>query len=166
MDPGRRRRDRSWTAATRLVCVWIDPGRRWAEVARQIADDAQQFVAEGTAKGGARRSVEGATQDGQWRAAHNGRQRVGRCSPATVCVEVWMEAMRRWDQRPSGLDWEPEGGRREISCGAEGLWDLRKAWGEAEAWANAEADSHERKKVGTSFCLHFILFRSRDKSIC
>jgi hypothetical protein len=28
--------------------------------------------------------------------------------------------------------------------------------------ARGEADSRERKNVGSSFCLHFILFRSKD----
>jgi hypothetical protein len=28
-----------------------------------------------------------------------------------------------------------------------------------------EADSHERRKVLTSFCLHFVLFSSRDSQV-
>jgi hypothetical protein len=39
------------------------------------------------------------------------------------------------------------------------------ARGRGRTSGRREADSRERKKVRPSFCLHFILFRSRDKKV-
>jgi hypothetical protein len=55
----------------------------------------------------------------------------------------------------SGLDWIGTGRR----AGHEEAWVLSGRIDRAEAGA----DSREWKKVGTSFCLHFVLFSSRDK---
>jgi hypothetical protein len=79
----------------------------------------------------------------------------------------WQPPRLVWEGGRHGMAWMAahwigSGGREPRDSLPSGRRWNQEARGEAQARKDAGGRTTERKKVGTGFCLHFILFRSRD----
>jgi hypothetical protein len=113
--------------------------RRAAHGARRRPDNGGRRTADDRERGGAVRGLPAGKR--RWKQREEGDVRA-----------------REWRRRGDGIggvgNWigdRRKGGRRGISCGAEGLWGQREARGEAMAWMDAGADVWDRQNNVPSF---------------